>query len=132
MHELTMQTFWGTPLALLPSALLLNWVVQLRVAALFRARREGEAGADVMARARLLRKAWLASGFAVSASALAALTSGVCVVFRVAGQMPLLAMQALALLAMIFTSAAAAVEGSAALRAVVEAERSAPHGTEPD
>ena len=50
-----MQTFWGTPLALLPSALLLNWVVQLRVAALFRARREGEAGADVMARARLLR-----------------------------------------------------------------------------
>lgn len=115
-----MQTFWGTPLALLPSAILLNWVVQLRVSGVFAARRQHEAGASLVDRARLLRKAALASGFSVAGSGLAALTSGVCVVFRVPGQMPLLAMQTLALIAMIVTAAALSVEGSVALRALAD------------
>ena len=48
------------------------------------------------------------------------LTSGVCVVFRVAGLLPLLAMQTLAFLAMIFTAAALTVEISAALRELTD------------
>ena len=110
-----MQTFWGAPLALLPSAILLNWLVQQRVAAMFAAPRTGGASGWVE-RARLLRKATLASGFAIAGSGFAALTSGACMVLRVAGILPLLAMQTLALLAMIVTAAVLTVEGSAALR----------------
>lgn len=114
-----MQTFWGTPLALLPSAILLSWLVHQRVAAMVSTPRpEGTAG--WVERARLLRKAALASGFAIAGAGLAALTSGVCVVFRVAGLLPLLAMQTLAFLAMIFTAAALTVESSAALRELTD------------
>jgi hypothetical protein len=119
VHELTIQTFWGTPLALLPSAILLHWLVQLRVSAVLSSPRAGTASGS-LERARLLRKATLACGFAIAGSGFAALTSGVCVVFRVAGLLPLLAMQTVALLAMIFTAAALTVESSAALRELTE------------
>ena len=115
-----MQTFWGTPLALLPSAILLNWVVQQRVTALCASHGSATDPSAFAERAASLRKASLAIGFAVAASALAALTSGVCVVFRVPGQMPLLAMQTLVLLSMIVAAALVTVDSNAALRELVE------------
>lgn len=118
MHELTMQTFWGTPLALLPSAILLTWIVQLRVTGLLSPGPGAPLGASTAERARVLNKASLAAGFAVACSGLAALTSGVCVVYRLAGLMPLLAMQSLALAAIVFAGAALTVETSVALRAL--------------
>ena len=113
VHELTLQTFYGTPLALLPSAILLTWLVQQRLADVLGRPRTPEADA----RAELIRKAALAAGFAIATSALAALVAGACVVFRVAGQVPLLAMQTLALLAMVVAAAMLTVEVGASVRA---------------
>ena len=113
MHELTLQTFYGTPLALLPSAILLGWLVQQRLADVLGRPRSPESDA----RAELIRKAGLAAGFAIASSALAAMVAGACIVFRLAGQVPLLGMQSLALLAMVFAAALLAVEVSAAIGA---------------
>ena len=113
MHELTLQTFYGTPLALLPSAILLGWLVQQRLADVLGRPRSPESDA----RAELIRTAGLAAGFAIASSALAAMVAGACIVFRLAGQVPLLGMQSLALLAMVFAAALLAVEVSAAIGA---------------
>ena len=59
MHELTMQTFWGTPLALLPSAILLTWIVQLRVTGLLSPGPGATLGTSAAERARVLNKASL-------------------------------------------------------------------------
>jgi hypothetical protein len=125
MHELTMQTFWGTPLALLPSAILLNWVVQQRIAALCAS--PSPDPSTLRARSVSLRKASLASGFAVAGSALAALTSGAFVVFRVSGQMPLLAMQTLVLIGLLVAAARVTVDGHVALAELVDDDTPPPN-----